>query len=231
MHKFLRLSLLLWLALLLVAGGAVVITRRPSPPDRLTQWHLTDCAPPCWMGIMPGETPVSVARQRIITVLSVLPYKAIDVTPANVADLDAVIKLYDIAHPALWSSIEIMGEGRVVEGVYAAGITYRITVNAALDPNQDMPSLAEVFNAFGAPAAVMPLGGGMSDLLYTDATCTTVLHIGVEGPFSKAWDQPIVFFKVIDSSDVLNQEACDPTIIRTTWTNYWTLADGPITFP
>ncbi len=231
MHKSLRVVLLLWLALLLIVGSAVLISRGPVQPDRLARWHLTDCAPPCWMGIVPGETPVSVARQRIASVLSLPPYKIKDVTPANVADLDAVIQLIDPANAQPSPTIEIMGEGRVVQGVYAAGITYRITVSAGLGANTDMPSLAEVFNAFGAPAAVMPLGGGMSELLYADATCTTVLHIGVNGPFSKSWDQPIAFFRVIDTTDVMNQEACDPTIIRTTWTNYWTLADGPITFP
>src|SRR5258708_2541334 len=183
MHKSLRVVLLLWLVLLLIVGGAVLISRGPAQPDRLARWHLTDCAPPCWIGIVPGETPVSIARQLIASALSLPPYKVSDVTPANVADLDAIIQLIDPANAQTSPTIEIMGEGRVVQGVYAAGITYRITVSAGPGANTDMPSLAEVFNAFGAPTAGKSLCRGTSELLYTDAACTPSLHHSVTRPF------------------------------------------------
>src|SRR5258708_35782523 len=141
MRKSLRVVLLLWLVLLLIVGGAVLISRGPAQPDRLARWHLTDCAPPCWIGIVPGETPVSIARQRIASALSLPPYKVSDVTPANVADLDAVIQLIDPANAQTSPTIEIVWEGRGVHGENETVITLLITEQAGTVDNTTMHSI------------------------------------------------------------------------------------------
>lgn len=45
------------------------------PPEPLVQLHLTDCALPCWIGIVPGETRFDQAVERVSIV-----YPQADVT-------------------------------------------------------------------------------------------------------------------------------------------------------
>ena len=37
------------------------------PPEALAYLHLSDCALPCWLGIVPGETYFTSAVERITT--------------------------------------------------------------------------------------------------------------------------------------------------------------------
>src|SRR5260370_38374078 len=48
-------------------GDAILIGRQQPLPERLAMLHLTDCAPPCWIGIMPGVTTLADAAIRAET--------------------------------------------------------------------------------------------------------------------------------------------------------------------
>jgi len=49
---------------LLIAAARGIGSRQPAS-DILAQLHLTDCALPCWLGIMPGKTTSDEAVRRV----------------------------------------------------------------------------------------------------------------------------------------------------------------------
>lgn len=54
-----------WLFFLALIGTAILIGRQQPLPERIRALHLTDCAPPCWIGIVPGKTKMGEAVQII----------------------------------------------------------------------------------------------------------------------------------------------------------------------
>src|SRR4051812_48275747 len=63
--------LLLFRALMVSAVFALLIVAarlfgsKQALPEALINLHLTDCALPCWLGVVPGVTPFGEAVQRI----------------------------------------------------------------------------------------------------------------------------------------------------------------------
>src|SRR5579864_7933293 len=53
------------LACFALTGTALIVGRDQPLPERLAMLHLTDCAPPCWIGIVPGVTTIQEARKRV----------------------------------------------------------------------------------------------------------------------------------------------------------------------
>ncbi len=54
--RFLTLVVTLCFAFSAFAGVAILIGRQQPLPEHLAMLHLTDCAPPCWIGIVPSVT-------------------------------------------------------------------------------------------------------------------------------------------------------------------------------
>lgn len=53
----------------MIAISAARIVGQTQPASQsIAQLHLLDCAPPCWIGIIPGSTTVENAKTRIRTV-------------------------------------------------------------------------------------------------------------------------------------------------------------------
>src|SRR5258708_2981658 len=67
MRRFLALILTLCLTFSVFTGAAILIGRQQPLPEHLAMLHLTDCAPPCWIGIMPGVTTLADAAIRAKT--------------------------------------------------------------------------------------------------------------------------------------------------------------------
>ena len=65
MRKLVLFSLLLSLLFIASLGLLVVANRRQPTGPTLENLHLTDCELPCWIGIVPGQTTIDVARERI----------------------------------------------------------------------------------------------------------------------------------------------------------------------
>src|SRR5579859_6326596 len=57
--------LIMLLLVTLATGAALLLGRGQPTPDQLALLHLGDCQLPCWIGIVPGQTTVGGARQRI----------------------------------------------------------------------------------------------------------------------------------------------------------------------
>ncbi len=66
MAKLLRLALLVCAALSTLVWAAHLVGQDQAIPNRVAQLHLTDCAPPCWIGITPGMTSIAQAKAKIV---------------------------------------------------------------------------------------------------------------------------------------------------------------------
>ncbi len=67
MRRLFTLILILCLIVSAFTGAAILIGQRQPLPEHLAMLHLTDCAPPCWIGIMPGVTTLADAAIRAKT--------------------------------------------------------------------------------------------------------------------------------------------------------------------
>jgi hypothetical protein len=66
MGKLLRLYVYLYVPCMMLVCGARVFGFEQPFPRSISQLHLRDCAPPCWIGIIPGITSVEEAKARLI---------------------------------------------------------------------------------------------------------------------------------------------------------------------
>jgi hypothetical protein len=77
MRYGLLISVLLITVLSVSAGVAISIGRHRRLPDRVTMLHFDQCAPPCWIGIVPGKTPRSEAIQTFTSYYKTMPDYAV----------------------------------------------------------------------------------------------------------------------------------------------------------
>jgi hypothetical protein len=68
MLKLLKYTIGIFTVLIAAVGIALLIGRNSPMSDRLTFLHLTECAPPCWLGIELGVTYIEDAKKRILEV-------------------------------------------------------------------------------------------------------------------------------------------------------------------
>jgi hypothetical protein len=68
MLKLLKYTTLIFTVLIAAVGIALLVGRNSPMSDRLAFLHLTECAPPCWLGIVPGNTYIEDAKKRILEV-------------------------------------------------------------------------------------------------------------------------------------------------------------------
>jgi hypothetical protein len=78
MRRLLAVALTLCMCFATITGVAVAIGRQRPMDDSLAALHLTDCAPPCWIGIVPGTTTLQQAKARIFAIYASSPSYAID---------------------------------------------------------------------------------------------------------------------------------------------------------
>ncbi|MEO8394675.1 MAG: hypothetical protein ABI700_16900 [Chloroflexota bacterium] len=55
----------LMIGFVLLIGAARVLGNAQPPPEGLAQLHLTECALPCWLGIVPGQTTFDEGVQHV----------------------------------------------------------------------------------------------------------------------------------------------------------------------
>ena len=68
MRHVIRYSVLVLLFFALITASLALLGRQQPAPTLVQMLHLTDCALPCWIGIIPGKTTLADARTRIIDV-------------------------------------------------------------------------------------------------------------------------------------------------------------------
>jgi len=65
MRRLLIYSLTLYGVVLILGSGAVLLGRVQPIPERFAMLRFNDCAPPCWIGITPGQTTLEEAVVQI----------------------------------------------------------------------------------------------------------------------------------------------------------------------
>jgi hypothetical protein len=70
MRKVLAVSLALFIFLTTAIFSARMVGQAQPIPRSITQLHLLDCTLPCWIGIIPGETTVETAKNKLIAAFS-----------------------------------------------------------------------------------------------------------------------------------------------------------------
>jgi hypothetical protein len=73
MRKLVGLGLVVTFACSLAAGAVIAAGRRQPIPVPLLDLRLTDCAPPCWIGIVPGETTLETAYRLVHAAFGEIP--------------------------------------------------------------------------------------------------------------------------------------------------------------
>ncbi len=83
MRRLSILSLVVCLVLLVLLTAAILAGRQQPISLQLKTLRLTDCELPCWIGIVPGQTSVEAARERIATVFGQAAFLQTEVRASN----------------------------------------------------------------------------------------------------------------------------------------------------
>jgi hypothetical protein len=77
MSKMLKMTISIGLLLALSITALIWVGRQQAPSPFLIFLHLTDCKPPCWIDIVPGQTSLEEAQNRIKAVYGGSPFNVI----------------------------------------------------------------------------------------------------------------------------------------------------------
>ncbi len=141
------------------------------PPDALAQLHLTDCALPCWIGIVPGETRFDEA---VRLVSAVYPQAEVTITGQGKA-------------PRFNADTEF---GQILLSADRAGIVHRISL-----PLYKLKSLilADVAALLGSPTGVV---GREPVAVYYG--CLTYQAVIAGGSVNGGWRQRPIIIEIQD---------------------------------
>jgi hypothetical protein len=119
-------------------------------PERYAILHLSDCAAPCWSGIIPGVTKAGEADKRIRSVFGSPPYKIVDDAYNN--GPDNPLLRYDIflrGEPIFTVDLirEVDSNSHVLDTVSSVGIKF----NVYTDSMYSGYSFAEFHGLLGTP--------------------------------------------------------------------------------
>jgi hypothetical protein len=137
MRRLILGSAALTIALGGVALCAVLAGRSQPPPEQIAMLHLTDCELPCWIGIVPGQTTISEARQRIEGVYGAKPKYAVERT-----DFGFLIKSKGDTSFGLAALVKARADLHDSDKVES--LTMAFFYNAG-------PKIAELYSLFGMP--------------------------------------------------------------------------------
>lgn len=145
-------SLRLWLMLAVVVGAVVVLGRWQPVPPSLRQLKLMDCAPPCWIGIVPGQSTIAQAKAAIVAAYSGQPN--LQIRDSGFADgpvaphaVETRIDT-DTLSLAVWLHYDQLIDGR-------SEIVQSINLfEQSSDHTQYLPTAADILGTFGPPPEV-----------------------------------------------------------------------------
>jgi hypothetical protein len=199
----LSLSLLSVFATLI--GLAVLVGYGQPPASAVQQLHLSDCAPPCWIGIVPGDTNTEEAVQLFSATF----------TPANSVSIPP-LTLGTSTNPWLVMPLldsEATAERLMVQLGSVEGIVNRIMIQGRrYGPVNTMPRLGDLVSLLGPPSCVNPQTPGFEGWTLFYLTTRGTILVGVLGRNSLAWTQPVYFVFIRTSA-----EASDVCSIAQPW--------------
>lgn len=172
MRKLILYVLLFCVVFAALSGAAIFIGRQQPPPARVAALHLTDCAPPCWIGIEPGKTTIAEAKMQIESIFE-------NSTNPNLNETDSVVSLefrpFGEFQPGNEPRIMLVAKKDNI----VREIRFYFTADPSLPISAYMPRLAELYCIFGEPDRIvwqhMALGG--PGLFYGSEDYGATIHI------------------------------------------------------
>ncbi|MBI1256979.1 MAG: hypothetical protein GC204_05870 [Chloroflexi bacterium] len=149
MAKLLRFALGLSILLLALTGGALAAGQLQRAPRSIVRFHLSDCQPPCWIGIDPGLTTIAEAKTRLVSTFS--GQNGLQVKDVGFADgntlANAVENTIEGSDFSLYVRLDIspLVDGRT-EIVQSIGL-----FEARPDRRSESPTVRDILTLFGAP--------------------------------------------------------------------------------
>lgn len=154
---YLRSALWLIAAFALLVFAARVFGGTQPPPAALSGLHLTECAPPCWLGITPGITEMTDAVHRLNSAqLGGMLFES--------SDGRAVTTAYEVSGALVRVDIVASDAGKVVQ------------ITLFTEPLKGV-LLGDAVQYLGTPNCI---GGNRSIALYAGATADAVV-VGSSG--------------------------------------------------
>jgi len=170
----------------MLIGLAVLVGYGQPPARSVQQLRLSDCAPPCWIGIVPGDTSTEEAVRRFSAI-----FAPVTNAPAPPLTLGTATNPW-LVMPLLVS--EDAAERLMVQFGSAEGVINRIMIQGRrYGPVNTMPRLGDLVSLLGAPSCVNPQTPGFEGwtLYYHHANGT--IQVGALGRNSLSWAQPVYF--------------------------------------
>src|SRR5258708_35642435 len=138
MRRLFTLILILCLIVSAFTGAAILIGPRLPLPEHLAMLHLTDCAPPCWIGIMPGVTTLDEA------------YPLIKARYANLPDYQTILS-GSLTTATFQVSNAMNPDDKFSINIYADNNGRGNTHGVETYGSRSSPKVGELFSLPGAP--------------------------------------------------------------------------------
>jgi hypothetical protein len=190
MRRLLIFYLRISIVLALLLGSARMIGQIRPLPDRLNMLHLTRCAAPCWLGLVPGSSTLAEVRPTIRAAYSESEYEL----KFSTWDLEGTSNSIDVhIRPHNSSRVTRISLGARVNDPVIRDITI-FPDNSAQMP--DPLAIRDVYFAFGAPLAFLeqPWIVDGPGLVYGDDDQGVLLNVFLAGQrpaYRVTWTTPV----------------------------------------
>src|SRR5260221_3914421 len=154
MPRLYTLILILCLIVSAFTGAAILIGQRQPLPDHLAMLHLTDCAPPCWIGIMPGVTTLDEA------------YPLIKARYANLPDYQTILS-GSLTTATFQVSNAMNPDDKFSINIYADNNGRVHTIRVDTYGSRSSPNVGELFSILGTPTSVLSKSSALYDGITT----------------------------------------------------------------
>jgi hypothetical protein len=180
---------MIWCASAALISVAVVAGRSESPSTGAQLLRLSDCAPPCWIGIVPGVTTFDAAYRRYAEVFG-SPVSLDPLVDPN--NLDPETRTVSLALPTTISlqapitAMFYLAEDRTVQ---------RISIGYEADTGDIvMPLLGDLVSALGPPQCVQVVSR-LWMLVYSTPAGMVVIQLDQSA--SPLWNRPIHYLHFV----------------------------------
>jgi hypothetical protein len=150
MLRLIRYVVLLGTLFIILETSAVILGRSLPVRPGLAMLHLSDCALPCWIGIIPGKTTLLEARKQIQEVFGKSPdYRIVFSNEAPPVALYVRLEKLNVGvvHMCLCGG----GDGRIYQIAFYLDVYESDSSSSLNAPITDPITFAELFGQIGLP--------------------------------------------------------------------------------
>jgi hypothetical protein len=195
MRRYLVHVSVIWCAAAALVSLSLIAGRGNSITATMQRLHLADCAPPCWIGIVPGRMSFAEAYQRFVDVfgMQVSPINAGDAEFRRLMDSNSISRMLpDTASPSHKPTIVTfyVSQNRTVERVSLS------TENGA----GDLPRLGDLVSMIGPPQCIQVVG---NYYMLVFSASTGIIAIQLDQSMPPQWNRPIQYlhFMRVNTAD------------------------------